>query len=249
MSRSTRFRYSVSIPNGKPGPLRPFDQAAKPLIWRSVSIPNGKPGPLRPQNTPPGQTPQSGFQSQTGSQALSDISTTSVSHVARSSFNPKREARPSQTQCQAHSIAVGGEFQSQTGSQALSDGVFLFGYIGFQMVSIPNGKPGPLRPDVAPSLDDRRLRFQSQTGSQALSDEGCMAPGYLDALVSIPNGKPGPLRRRHHWRSGLHPLLFQSQTGSQALSDEGGKRAVKQGKVFQSQTGSQALSDNAHTLS
>ncbi len=37
----------VSIPNGKPGPLRPQQVIADAEQWYAVSIPNGKPGPLR----------------------------------------------------------------------------------------------------------------------------------------------------------------------------------------------------------
>src|SRR5579884_2891806 len=39
------------------------------------------------------------------------------------SFNPKREARPSQTHAHGSGVSVPELFQSQTGSQALSDHV------------------------------------------------------------------------------------------------------------------------------
>ncbi len=61
------------------------------------------------------------FQSQTGSQALSDQVTGVGMCGCRVGFNPKREARPSQTPNLPDAIIVS---------------------IG---VSIPNGKPGPLR--------------------------------------------------------------------------------------------------------
>ncbi len=65
------------------------------------------------------------FQSQTGSQALSDME--------RAVGLPETRRR----------------FQSQTGSQALSDLMTAMAAAQFDSVSIPNGKPGPLRrPDV-----------------------------------------------------------------------------------------------------
>ncbi len=61
------------------------------------------------------------FQSQTGSQALSDGISLFLFAPPVQCFNPKREARPSQTSSNFSSI-----------SEA-------------EKVSIPNGKPGPLR--------------------------------------------------------------------------------------------------------
>ncbi len=138
------------------------------------------------------------FQSQTGSQALSDDNLASDHQSRRLRFNPKREARPSQT-----------EAIEKVGRKLLE-------------VSIPNGKPGPLRPASPPGHSNGFGRFQSQTGSQALSDQAirplshrgkpCFNPkrearpsqtecGRLVpptvGTVSIPNGKPGPLRRSY----------------------------------------------------
>ncbi len=138
-----------------------------------------------------------------------------------------------------------GEFQSQTGSQALSDP--LRWQVGHQHreVSIPNGKPGPLRLTSWKMFSSIVIWFQSQTGSQALSDniKDCLSPRRI--LVSIPNGKPGPLRLGPLKRPAERQKWFQSQTGSQALSDlaQSGRRQASQG-MFQSQTGSQALSDD-----
>ncbi len=85
-------------------------------------------------------------------------------------------------------------FQSQTGSQALSDyGVWAVIAI-FPLVSIPNGKPGPLRRQGSHPGCVGPLLFQSQTGSQALSDLVQQALAAMKRPVSIPNGKPGPLR-------------------------------------------------------
>ncbi len=91
------------------------------------------------------------FQSQTGSQALSDAQPSRRNHRQHWSFNPKREARPSQT---LTFTPHGGAFAS---------------------VSIPNGKPGPLRHSGGGVGGGGRRRFQSQTGSQALSDEAAPA--------------------------------------------------------------------------
>ncbi len=62
-------------------------------------------------------------------------------------------------------------FQSQTGSQALSDIDGLPFSLEDVGVSIPNGKPGPLRHTILPPAREATSQFQSQTGSQALSDE------------------------------------------------------------------------------
>src|SRR5579885_3493493 len=158
------------------------------------------------------------FQSQTGSQALSDEATqrailgnanVSIPHEKPGAlrklmnrhnpqrlrcFNPKREARPSQTLTSITYSLAPVLFQSQTGSQALSDEARELGELCREEVSIPNGKPGPLRPGIIQACLTRLRPFQSQTGSQALSDEG---------------------RRCAH----VHATAFQSQTGSQALSD------------------------------
>src|SRR5579885_121504 len=85
-------------------------------------------------------------------------------------------------------------FQSQTGSQALSDFAQWLDTSGAAKVSIPNGKPSPLRRDAV--------------------------AGQLHHVhVSIPIGKPSPLRRASLRASTPTKSLFQSQTGSQALSD------------------------------
>ncbi len=161
------------------------------------------------------------FQSQTGSQALSD-------------------ALPTFAPC-----AATCKFQSQTGSQALSDPLAAYREKKKECVSIPNGKPGPLRLSVKSNI------------------------WYMRPVVSIPNGKPGPLRHklfrrntcdlrrfnpkrearpsqtpssgaRYHWRGRFNPKreARPSQTTPPALP----LRAVS---TFQSQTGSQALSDIA----
>src|SRR5579885_1375735 len=117
------FPFLVSIPNGKPGPLRRSPADTDTPCRDTVSIPNGKPGPLRPGHF--GAALPRGVR-----------------------FNPKREARPSQTWRRLESPTVFIPFQSQTGSQALSD---------LSRWVCSTGK---------------RDQFQSQTGSQALSDLG-----------------------------------------------------------------------------
>ncbi len=114
--------------------------------------------------------------------------------VASSSFNPKREARLSQTE------------------DALSPDEIAF-------VSIPNGKPGPLRRYLFILSLVLVAVFQSQTGSQALSDAISRSARRFVGVVSIPNGKPGPLRPSWREASRHRKGRFQSQTGSQALSD------------------------------
>ncbi|SRR5579884_4149500 len=264
------------------------------MIITAVSIPNGKPGPLRLSQWALIAEASCWFQSQTGNQALSDAAQRPTWPISISRFNPKREARPSQTQLRdlttssirLVSIPNGKpgplrrvrvmltgkdihEFQSQTGSQALSDTVSMMTdmkyvmrfqsqtgsqalsdaveFVGLQegvLVSIPNGKPGPLR----------RRQVERGEGGEAVSipngKPGPLRPCSSAARrsserpVSIPNGKPGPLRRRKTW--GLNTLWhkFQSQTGSQALSDSvRSPREHSRTHEFQSQTGSQALSD------
>src|SRR5579884_174801 len=62
-------------------------------------------------------------------------------------------------------------FQSQTGSQALSDAEAAIAHPEETIVSIPNGKSGPLRHQWLRGLVGQ-------------------------VVVSIPNGKSGPLRQR-----------------------------------------------------
>ncbi len=212
-------RPIVSIPNGKPGPLRRLcnvpamilsncfnpKREARPsqtieavillLAGVVVSIPNGKPGPLRPNRGSGCQRPPFSFQSQTGSQALSDIDTARLLGWLVYVSIPNGKPGPLRHNCAGGSAGTG------------------------RSVSIPNGKPGPLRPRRAcaflpahscfnPKREARPSQtrtasdpiptfslFQSQTGSQALSD--LLTAGVRSRLcnVSIPNGKPGPLRR------------------------------------------------------
>ncbi len=110
----------VSIPNGKPGPLR-LGRTRRQIHQRVVSIPNGKPGPLRRRMAFDALKGVGEFQSQTGSQALSDAIRARPAAPSGYRFNPKREARPSQTD------------------------MLLFAERANKKVSIPNGKPGPLR--------------------------------------------------------------------------------------------------------
>ncbi len=114
-------RVFVSIPNGKPGPLRHSADAQTSEQTALVSIPNGKPGPLRHMATGACTSFMRSFQSQTGSQALSDGACDVFCVIVCYCFNPKREARP-----------------SQTALTHLEESVMW-------AVSIPNGKPGPLR--------------------------------------------------------------------------------------------------------
>ncbi len=185
----------VSIPNGKPGPLRPVhhdshtravqgfqsqtgSQALSDFIelvdadsTDKVSIPNGKPGPLRPLKNDLAQLAKDQFQSQTGSQALSDFTVLQIP------------------------TGVDG-FQSQTGSQALSDGCIRCPTSVMAKCFNPKREARPSQTDTAPCRVQTRKGFQSQTGSQALSDHRGALPHRGDQVVSIPNGKPGPLRRR-----------------------------------------------------
>ncbi len=113
-----------------------------------------------------------------------------------SGFNPKREARPSQTTVVGAKELKAAAFQSQTGSQALSDAqkweMFQEYYYEFQSQT---GSQALSDSDTERRPDGLTLWFQSQTGSQALSD-------------SDTERRPDGLT-----------LWFQSQTGSQALSD------------------------------
>src|SRR5579884_1165010 len=110
----------VSIPNGKPGPLR--RRIASRLSNGSASF-NPK-REARPSQTKPSFRASKAswmFQSQTGSQALSDSHPVHATPIPGASFNPKREARPSQTKQYGCWHEADQMFQSQTGSQALSD--------------------------------------------------------------------------------------------------------------------------------
>ncbi len=135
-----------------------------------VSIPNGKPGPLRPSADLASRRLVGWFQSQTGSQALSDLARTPNPQIP-SCFNPKREARPSQT----------------LRASALNQGE----HGGFN----PKREARPSQTFLCIRRDASWWRFQSQTGSQALSDLVMLIDTIQITHVSIPNGKPGPLRR------------------------------------------------------
>src|SRR5579884_2684008 len=135
-----------------------------------VSIPNGKSGPLRRKRPAPENHPltlfqsQTGsqalsdlvrcwmfllashmFQSQTGSQALSDATWTPLGVPDDSCFNPKREVRPSQT--------------TSTEPETLPS-------TGFN----PKREVRPSQTSLLPYDGWHGELFQSQTGSQALSD-------------------------------------------------------------------------------
>ncbi|SRR5579885_2801046 len=116
------------------------------------------------------------FQSQTGSQALSDGATRGYASCHECRFNPKREARPSQTWARVHSPVHRGSFNPKR-----------------------EARPSQTRLTL---VDMEALRkFQSQTGSQALSDNHHVEGGHDPDDVSIPNGKPGPLRPHHTCRT------------------------------------------------
>ncbi len=167
-------------------------------FFQHVSIPNGKPGPLRLVAARNGFDLRRQFQSQTGSQALSDPVRDLLIQTAMQMFQ-------SQTGSQALSDNVSRKalsrryekFQSQTGSQALSDANLRVVPNGLQNVSIPNGKPGPLRlgggkmdrENSGISFNPKREARPSQTSSTAVTE-------IRIHRVSIPNGKPGPLRPR-----------------------------------------------------
>ncbi len=96
------------------------------------------------------------FQSQTGSQALSDEDYADLGEPDTDGFNPKREARPSQTR-----------------AATIVDRCA-------PLVSIPNGKPGPLR--LIPYGNRLRKRFcfnpkrearPSQTGLHERHHDRC----------------------------------------------------------------------------
>src|SRR5579884_2903762 len=134
------------------------------------------------------------FQSQTGSQALSDADASASSGAKLL-------------------------FQSQTGSQALSD-LCPPEEMDEKMssVSIPNGKSGPLRLPVYEAHRQAVNEFQSQTGSQALSDadptEGrSRGYGFQSQTGSQALSDANPIYEH------MSASWFQSQTGSQALSD------------------------------
>ncbi len=111
------------------------------------------------------------------------------------SFNPKREARPSQTTDARHLRTFSEWFQSQTGSQALSDGASQAGYRMVRQVSIPNGKPGPLRRNRPSGRQRRHGCFNPKREARPSQTVTRSTLLQFQEPVSIPNGKPGPLRR------------------------------------------------------
>ncbi len=85
-------------------------------------------------------------------------------------------------------------FQSQTGSQALSDGYGAVPRPDAQGVSIPNGKPGPLRPSRRATTSRGSGCFNPKREARPSQTAAVSMVGEEMTEVSIPNGKPGPLR-------------------------------------------------------
>ncbi len=110
------------------------------------------------------------FQSQTGSQALSDRWNAPVQIVKDLRFNPKREARPSQTERRRDVDKWRFCFNPKREARPSQTEQIACVGIPTGKVSIPNGKPGPLRQGRKKMEDLFHGVFQSQTGSQALSD-------------------------------------------------------------------------------
>src|SRR5579885_1922006 len=118
-----------------------------------------------------GFEPANTFQSQTGSQALSDLIALALDDICQRGFNPKREARPSQTvagRALPRRRAQGFNPKREARpSQTPAHQTTRFQTI---RVSIPNGKPGPLRPSltlffaaVVYSFNPKREARPSQT--------------------------------------------------------------------------------------
>ncbi len=87
------------------------------------------------------------------------------------------------------------KFQSQTGSQALSDRATIAGWEVVISVSIPNGKPGPLRHGHLLALLFFALCFNPKREARPSQTRAVTTVTVETTTVSIPNGKPGPLRR------------------------------------------------------
>ncbi len=161
---------AVSIPNGKPGPLR------RPLLVSSIRPkccfnPKREARPSQTWTTSRRRARFGPCFNPKREARPSQTQTPFVGGLSGKGFNPKREARPSQTCCSASTSWRPIQFQSQTGSQALSDREYPPDQSHMtQWVSIPNGKPGPLRRRETMVSRSAMAAFQSQTGSQALSD-------------------------------------------------------------------------------
>src|SRR5579884_528633 len=208
------------------------------------------------------------FQSQTGSQALSDASCSLESDMGMGGSIPNGKSSPLRLRLVARKIDAGAGFQSQTGSQALSDRAFLFrSRVSRREFQSQTGSQA-LSDDVHRHNCIENKWFQSQTGSQALSDQSIplcrwgsmsgfnpkrevrpsqtLSPdfGPVAGESFNPKREVRPSQTLSAARLDLAFCMFQSQTGSQALSDlncccgKAGHQAS-----FQSQTGSQALSD------
>src|SRR5579885_1948977 len=121
-----------------------------------------------------------------------------------SGFNPKREARPSQTTVVGAKELKAAAFQSQTGSQALSDAqkweMFQEYYYEFQSQT---GSQALSDSDTERRPDGLTLWFQSQTGSQALSDfrQPYNAPLFYCRFNPKREARPSQTRRIRPARS------------------------------------------------
>src|SRR5579884_3009792 len=159
----------VSIPNGKSGPLRRRFHGystLRPSRFQSQTGSQALSDAARADAA--GAAIQ--FQSQTGSQALSDCAWLVAVSTPLLCFNPKREVRPSQTYHSDTPQLIADMFQSQTGSQALSDEITSHPLLDLWKSFNPKREVRPSQTDWQMSTSRRAKVFQSQTGSQALSD-------------------------------------------------------------------------------
>src|SRR5579884_1162092 len=162
---------------------------------------NGKPGPLR-------RIPRDGLTDQRGGfnpkrEARPSQTMTALPgwKAGVYSFNPKREARPSQTEALVLAARIQNGFNPKREarpSQTLRTSFFVAQTRGFN----PKREAGPPRPIPTRDAVQELVLFQSQTGSQALSD--------TSGSISPPASP-----------------TFQSQTGSQALSDKNSRMEVR----------------------
>ncbi len=159
------------------------------------------------------------FQSQTGSQALSDTIDWLSLNVIIQRFNPKREARPSQTVWYASRVPARYRFNPKREARPSQTKLEAEPPLPSSPCFNPKREARPSQTMLHCCIKQFSTRFQSQTGSQALSDPASGGDTWTVQAVSIPNGKPGPLRRHQSRMAPGRILLFQSQTGSQALSD------------------------------
>ncbi len=140
------------------------------ITARSVSIPNGKPILFRRRWMTRWRSVATSFNPKREAHPLQTQPTCCRAPYRKRGFNPKREAHPLQTSFSMSATTKPSKFQSQTGSPSSSDPLAVsrcaLPMEGFN----PKREAHPLQTTSQPLARKLSGQFQSQTGSPSSSD-------------------------------------------------------------------------------